>query len=204
MRTIQTAALYARVSTDRDPANAKTKAQDEENQLIQLREYCQKQGWRIAQEYADRVSGKRSGNRAQFQAMLKDASQRRFDVVVVWALDRFSREGVMQTFEHIKTLKGYAVEFESFTEPHFRTTGAAGELMIALAAWIAQQQRVRISENTKAGLARVLREGKTLGRPRKILDRDKVLQLHADGMSMRAIGARLKISAMTAQRIVAA
>ena len=65
------------------------------------------------------------------------ASRREFDCLVTWALDRLSREGVAQTFDHIKTLRGYGVEYVSFSEPHFRTTGPAGELMIAVAAWIA-------------------------------------------------------------------
>jgi DNA invertase Pin-like site-specific DNA recombinase len=125
-------------------------------------------------------------------------------VVVVWALDRFSREGVMQTFEHIKRLKGFGVEFESFTEPHFRTTGSAGELMIAIAAWIAEQERNRISERTKAGMDRARRDGKHVGRPRKVLDRERVRQLHRQGRSTREIGAQLKVSAMTIQRILAA
>lgn len=73
----------------------------------------------------------------------------------------------MQTFEHIKKLRGYGVEFESFTEAHFRTTGSAGELMIAIAAWIAEQERKRISERTLAGLVKARRDGKTLDDQRK-------------------------------------
>src|SRR6266700_4010164 len=118
-------ALYARVSTK--------DGQDTENQLIQLREYCGRQGWSIAHEYVDHVSAKRSDNRREFQALFTAASRHEFDVVVVWALDRLSREGVLETFEHIKRLREYHVEFESYTEAHFRTTRSAGELMIAVA-----------------------------------------------------------------------
>ena len=75
--------------------------------------------------------------------MFAAASRREFDAVVTWALDRLSREGVAQTFEHIKTLLAYGVQYISYTEAHFRTTGPAGELMIAIAAWIAQQERIR-------------------------------------------------------------
>jgi DNA invertase Pin-like site-specific DNA recombinase len=200
---INTAAVYARVSRDGKGGKPGTRRQDTENQLHELREYCGKQGWTIVHEYIDRVSGKRSDNRREFQAMMQDASQRRFDVVVVWALDRFTREGVMQTFEHIKTLRGYGVEFESFTEAHFRTTGPAGELMIAIAAWIAKQERERIVERTLAGLARARREGKTLGRPRKIVNRDKALQLQEQGLGMRAIGKKLGVSAMKISRVMA-
>src|SRR4029077_20785360 len=92
-------------------------------------------------------------NRPQFQALFAAASRREMDVVLVWALDRFSREGVAATFAHIKRLLDYGVQFESLIDPHFRTTGPAGELMIAIAAWIALQERMRISDRTKAGLA---------------------------------------------------
>lgn len=195
MKPIKTVALYARVST-------RDKGQDNENQLIALREFCGKQGWAIAHEYVDKVSGKRSDNRAQFQAMLGDASRRGFDALVTWALDRLSREGVSQTFEHIKVLLGYGVQYVSYMEPHFRTTGPAGELMIAIAAWIAQQERVRLSERTKAGLEKARREGRIGGRPRLIVDRAKVAQMDAEGMTTREIGEELRISPASVCRIL--
>lgn len=141
MQWVKAVAVYARVST--------RERQDNENQLAQLREFRRRQGWNIVHEFVDRPSGKNSA-REQFRAMFAAASRREFDAVVSWALDRLSREGVAQTFEHIKTLLGYGVQYISYTEAHFRTTGPAGELMIAIAAWIAQQerqQRVTKSEN---------------------------------------------------------
>jgi DNA invertase Pin-like site-specific DNA recombinase len=130
----------------------------------------------------DQARGKRPDNRKEFQAMLTDASRGQFGVVLVWALDRFSREGVMKTFGHIRKLQENGVAFESYTEEHFRTTGNSGELMIALAAWIAEQQRERLVEQTKAGLARARAQGKQLGRRPKILPRDKIRQLHEQGL----------------------
>jgi DNA invertase Pin-like site-specific DNA recombinase len=82
-------AIYARVST-------KNGGQDPLNQVSQLREYCQKQGWEIAAEYIDQCSGKTS-ERPQFKAMFDAAYRREFDVVLFWSLDRFSREGVLET-----------------------------------------------------------------------------------------------------------
>jgi DNA invertase Pin-like site-specific DNA recombinase len=207
-QAIRTAAVYARVSTDRKRENkqeAQKRKQEVENQLRQLRDYCQRQGWQLADEhvYIDKVSGKRSDNRADFQRLFKDASQRRFDVVVVWALDRFTREGVHQTFDHIKRLNGYGVQFESFTEPHFRTTGPAGELMMAVAAWIAKQERIRISERVKAGMERVKASGKHVGRPNKIVSHDKIRQLAAQGMGVRRIAQTLgDIAPVTVYRIL--
>jgi len=188
------AAVYARVST-------KDRGQDTENQLLQLRDYCARQGWPIAHEYIDHVSGK-SGERDSFKQLFVDGSRRQFDVVVVWALDRFTREGVLETFEYIRDLTRYGVQFESYTEAHFRTTGPAGELMLAIAAWIAKQERLRISERTKAGLARARKQGKRCGRPRKVFSREKALELREDGVSWRVIARKLGIAQSTIRRIL--
>src|SRR5690242_1328839 len=84
VQLVMTSALYARVST-------KGTRQDTENQLAQLREFSAKQGWTIVHEYVDRITGKHS-DREQFQKLFQDASQRKFDMVLFWSLDRFSRE----------------------------------------------------------------------------------------------------------------
>jgi DNA invertase Pin-like site-specific DNA recombinase len=184
------AALYCRVST-------KDKGQDTDNQLLMLREYCARQSWTIAEEYIDHESAK-TGDRAAFKRLFADASRRQFDVVLVWALDRFTREGVLETFTYIEKLRSYRVAFESFTEAHFRTTGPAGELMLAVAAWIAKQERLRISERTKAGLDRARRDGKHCGRPRRVFRRDEVMRLRdIERLSWRAIGERLGVPAST-------
>ena len=178
------AAIYARVST-------RDKGQDVENQLIQLREYCSRQGWTHA-EYIDHASAK-TDDRENFKQLFTDASRRKFDVVVVWALDRFTREGVLETFQHVERLRRWNIAFESYTEPHFRTTGPAGELMLAVAAWIAKMERLRISERTKAGIVRARKEGKPHGRPVKIFSHDKALELRAAGASWRQIGEKLGV-----------
>jgi DNA invertase Pin-like site-specific DNA recombinase len=184
------AALYARVST-------KDKGQDTDNQLIQLREYCARQSWTVVAEYIDHESAK-TGDRVAFKRLFADASRRKFDVVVVWALDRFTREGVLETFTYIEKLRGFKVAFESYTEAHFRTTGPAGELMLAVAAWIAKQERLRISERTKAGIDRARREGKHCGRPRRVFRRDEVARLRdVECLSWRAIGERLGVPVST-------
>jgi len=185
-------AIYARVSTS-------DKGQDTENQLFQLREYCKRSGWRISKEYVDHVSGK-SGERDAFKDLFADASRKLFDVVLVWALDRFTREGVWKTFDYVQQLTANAIQFESYTEAHFRTTGPAGELMLAIAAWIAKQERLRISERTKAGIDRARRAGKRIGRPARVYDRVRIREMHRGGMSLRSIGQKLGISFMTVSR----
>ncbi len=120
-----------------------------ENRLIQLREFAQRSGWTIATEYVEAASGKNADRKA-YKQMFEDASRRKFDVVLTWALDRMTRQGVGETFDQIRTLTSYGVQFVSFTEPHFRTTGPAGELMLAVAAWIAQQEHRRIVERDQS------------------------------------------------------
>jgi DNA invertase Pin-like site-specific DNA recombinase len=189
-------ALYTRVSTATD------KGQDTENQAIQLREYCQRQNWTIVAEYVDYATGKHS-DREAFRAMFDAASRKEFDTVLVWSLDRLSREGVLEVFEHIRRLTSYGVAFESYTEQHFRTTGPAGELMLAIAAWIAKQERIRISDRTKAGLERAKRAGKHCGRPRKVWRRDEAVRLRSEGWSWRRISAELAVPVKTIRTAVA-
>jgi DNA invertase Pin-like site-specific DNA recombinase len=180
-------AIYARVST-------KDKGQDVENQLIQQRRYATAQSWEVS-EFIDHETGKHS-HRVQFQSLFAAASRREIDIVLVWALDRFTREGVAETFIHIKRLLDYGVQFESLTESHFRTTGAAGELMIAIAAWIAKQERVRISERTKAGLAVARSKGRIGGRRPKVFHRATAFSMRAQKppMSWRKIASALNVA----------
>jgi len=144
-------------------------------------------GWTIVAEYVDRVSASGERERDQFKAMWESASRREFDILLVWALDRFAREGVEETFSYIKRLRDNGVHFVSFKEEHFRTTGAAGELMIAIAAWIAKQERVRLSERTKAGMDRARRSGALIGRPVQDIDQDELERLRLSGLSVRQI-----------------
>lgn len=189
-----TAAVYARVST-------KDKGQDTENQLVQLRRYALAQNWQII-EFVDHETGKHA-NRPALNELFAAASRREINIVLVWALDRFTREGVAETFLHIKKLAGYGVQFESLTEAHFRTTGPAGELMIAIAAWIAKQERQRISDRTKEGLATARAKGKQLGRRTIVFNRDHARQLRQNGVSWRAIARELGVGQSTIRAVLA-
>jgi DNA invertase Pin-like site-specific DNA recombinase len=188
-------AIYLRVST-------KDKGQETENQASGLRDFCARQGWTIVGEYEDHLSGKTS-KRPAMERLMADAAARRCDIVLAWALDRFTREGVAETFEYIKRLKASSVEFWSLTEEHFRTTGATGELMMAIAAWIAKQERIRISERTKAGLATARRKGKVLGRPCVVLDRARIAEMRKAGSSLGQIAGKLGLSKTTVARVCA-
>jgi DNA invertase Pin-like site-specific DNA recombinase len=111
---------------------------------------------------------------------------------------------VAKTFEHIKVLRGYGIQYLSYSEPHFRTTGPAGELMIAVAAWIAEQEHKRISERTIAGLAKARRAGRIGGKRPLVVDRDRIAELDEAGLTMREIGEEMGISAASVCRILKA
>src|SRR5258707_5289985 len=155
-------AIYARVSTD-----DKAKRQDPENQLRQLREWCANAGHELVHEYIDRESGRKGTNgRKQFAALFEDAYKRKFDTVRFWALDRLTREGTVPTINYLQRLAGYGVGFHSYTEPHLATDDElVRDILLALLASLAKQGTRKISERTKAGLARARAQGKRLGRP---------------------------------------
>jgi len=187
-------ALYARVST-------KDKGQDTENQLAALRDFSAKQGWAISHEYVDRATGK-TYDREQFQRLLQDASQRAFDVVCFWSLDRFSREGVRETLNHLERLTSYGVGWRSFTEQYLDSCGIFKDAVLAILAVIAKQERVRLSERTLAGLARARKHGRIGGRPKVVCDHSKVGRLRASGLSLSAIAAKVGASKSSVHRIL--
>src|SRR5262249_39812262 len=86
----------------------------------------------------------------------------------------------------------------------FRTTGPAGELMIAIAAWIAQQERIRLSERTRAGLEKARKQGRIGGRPTVVVDRDRIAQMDEEGFTLREIGEERGISSATVCRLLKA
>ncbi len=194
MSQIHRIVLYARVST-------KDKGQDTENQLAQLRDFAGKQGWTVAREYVDKVSGKASENRPQFKAMMAAASRREFDLVMFWSLDRFSREGVLATLQHLQKLTSYGVGWKSFTEQYLDSCGIFRDAVLSILATIAQQERVRLSERITAGLDRARKHGRIGGRPRVVVDRQRVTDLRAAGKTRAEIAAELGISTRTVSRL---
>ena len=172
-------ALYARVSKDDGKMDA-------ENQLSELRDFCQRSKWIISAEYIEKMTGTKA-DRPRFKAMFGDASKRKFDLVLFWSLDRFSREGVLETLNHLQRLSAAGVNWRSYQESYFDSCGPFKDVVVSLMATLAKQERLRISERTKAGLKRARREGKVLGRPRVYVDLVKVRKLQAGGMGLRGI-----------------
>ena len=176
------------------------KGQDTENQLDELRRYAGSQQ-REVYLFVDRDAGK-TGHRAEFQNLFRSAARREFQVVLVWALDRFIGESVAEVFVNIQKLLRYDVQVVSYTEPHFPTNGPAGALMIPIAAWIAQQERIRISERTKAGLAKARAERKRLGRPGKVFPRGRVVADRRRGMSWRQLERKYHVPQSTLRNAI--
>ena len=185
-------AVYARVSTDK---------QDTENQGLQLRDFSTRQGWQLVDEYVDYESGSKA-DRPEFKRLMSDASKHKFDLVLFWSLDRFTREGVLPTLQYLSQLESYGVGFRSFTEPYFDSCGIFKEAVISIMATLAKQERVKRAERTKAGLARVKAAGRILGRPKTITaTASDVTRLRASGTSYRQIANQLGISLRSVQRL---
>lgn len=184
--------LYARVST-------RDKGQDVENQLQQLRDFAARQQWEIVHEYIDHETGSKS-DRTQFRAMFLACSQGSADVVLFWALDRFTREGVYETLRYLNQLSSYGVAFRSYTEQYLDTCGFFKEAVIAILAAIAKQERIRLSERVRAGMARKREQGVRFGRPRHEADAAQIALLRSRGRSLRSIAKEVGISEVSVRR----
>ncbi len=189
-------AIYARVSLDDG-------RQDAKNQLAQLRAWCAAAGHEIVAEFVDRASGgKGADKRPQFAAMLDAAHRRQFDMVLCWALDRLSREGMATTIGYLQRLAAAGVAFHSYSEPHLSTDNElVRDILLAVMSSLAKVERQKISERTKAGLARVRAKGQRLGRP--ALDdkvQARIAALAADGLSSYAIGKALRLDPATVKK----
>jgi DNA invertase Pin-like site-specific DNA recombinase len=148
--------VYLRVSTAQ---------QDTENQAIALTEWAAQRGFYVIKVYEEEESAWRAGHQRQLAELLADARKRKFRIVLVWALDRLSREGSAAILGIVTKLSRYGVRVLSYQESWTEAPGELGELLFAIAGWVARMESQRRSERTKAGLARAKAQGKRLGRP---------------------------------------
>ncbi len=139
-----------------------------------------------------------------FQAAMKDARKRKFDVLLFWSLDRLSREGVLKTLLILNQLSGYGVKYRSLQEQWIDSLGAFSDAIVGILATVAKFEADRMSSRVRSGLARAKAEGKVLGRPRVIVDRGKLAAMRKKGMSLREIASATGKSAMTIQRLLKA
>lgn len=154
-------ALYLRVSSDK---------QTVENQKV-LYEFAKRRGWTIVKEYSEEDTAWKAGHQSELSGLLEDARKGKCEAVLVWALDRLSREGSLAILQLIDRFKKYGVKVISYQEAWTEAPGELAELLYAIAGWVARMESQRRSERTKAGMARVKKfgskSGKPIGRPRK-------------------------------------
>lgn len=148
------AVIYARVSTD---------LQNSDNQVMALEAWAKQRGFNVIAVYRENESAWKQGHQKELAKLIIEARRQRFDIVLVWALDRLSREGAGTILNLINTLK--PVRIFSYQEPWTEAPGVVGDILFAITAWVAQMESQRRSERTLAGLAKAITIGKKLGRP---------------------------------------
>jgi DNA invertase Pin-like site-specific DNA recombinase len=153
-KTAKRAALYVRVSTDQ---------QSVEHQLAELRQVAERRGWSVVEVYRDAgISGaKGRDQRPGLDAMLKDASRRRFDVVMAWAIDRLGRS-LIDLLGTIQGLEACGVDLY-LDQQSIDTTTPAGKLLFHMTGAFAEFERSMIRQRVRAGLktikATIARDG---------------------------------------------
>lgn len=187
-------ALYARVSTD---------TQTTENQLIELRAVADRHGWIVVAEYVDHaISGaKGRDKRPQFDALLKAANRREFDLIAAWSVDRLGRS-LLHLIDFMEEIKAKGVGLY-LHQQNIDTTTPSGRAMFQMCGVFAEFERAMIQERIHAGLDRARKQGKTFGRPVVAGKREEqVLTLYATGMGMLKIAKQVGIGSGTVQRII--
>ena len=178
-------ALYLRISKESSCLD---------NQRIVLQEFCKKMDYEIVEIYEDIISGA-SPKRPEFNRMLSDASKHKFSLLLFYSLDRFSRSGTRDTIRYLQMLDDYNVMYKSFSEQYIDSSGIFKDVIIALLATLAKQERIRISERVHAGLTRARQQGRVGGRPSlDISSVQKIKQMKLAGKSVTDISKTMKIS----------
>jgi DNA invertase Pin-like site-specific DNA recombinase len=163
-------AIYSRVSTYE---------QSPRMQLRELREYCQKRNWRVADEYVDTGISGAKDSRPELDRLMKDAHRRCFDVVVVWKFDRLARS-VSHLLRALDTFRTLAIEFVSLSE-QIDTSTPAGKMVFTVLGAVAELERSLIGERIRAGLRTATADGKRLGRaPLRELSDSEIRRLRRD------------------------
>ncbi|HMG13310.1 MAG TPA: recombinase family protein [Gemmatimonadaceae bacterium] len=186
-------AIYLRVSQG---------GQSTENQRPDVLRIVEARGLELVDEYVETASAGGNTPRPAFMRMMYEARRGGFSVLVVWALDRFGRS-MTKNLAAVLELDRIGIQIVSVREPWLDTGGPVRELLIAIFSWVAEQERSRLVERTKAGLDRARARGVRLGRPERRLDTRAARKLQREGLSMRAIAKRLKVPTTTLHRALA-
>src|SRR5436190_3056760 len=191
-RPITQVALYARVSTLNN--------QDPEMQLAELREYAERRGWEIVEEFIDQgVSGCKEF-RTALNRLMSDACRRQFDAVLVWKIDRFGRS-LKHLVNALADLAALGVAFVSLRD-NLDLSTPSGRLMFQIIGAMAEFERALIQERVRAVIRNARAKGRRLGRPRVMVDASRITFLRSQGRSWSQITAEMGIGKGTAQRAV--
>src|SRR5579862_6852482 len=173
-------AIYARVST---------KDQSCELQVRDLRSYCAARGFDLVREYVDVGQSGAKDSRPELNKLMDDARKCQFDAIVVWRFDRFARstKHLLLALEEFRSL---GIQFISYQE-NIDTCSALGQALFTIVSAVAQLERDLIRERVTAGIRNARASGKTLGRPKRTVDREEILKLQSQGHSLRRIAAAL-------------
>ena len=192
--------IYARVSTS-------DKNQNVDTQLLPIRDFCKAQGWEVYREYVDHAPANDLAHRTAWRELLDDASKKKFNVVLVFKLDRGFRS-VKHLHDTLSAWEMVGVGFRSLRE-QFDTSTALGRLLLNLLASLAEFELELIRERVKAGMDRARRQGKRIGRPRVTDRRDfkrrfgAILERLQEGeISRRKAAGELGIGYATLKRLI--
>ena len=182
------AIVYLRVSTQ-DQAVA--------NQKPELLQLAEARGFEVVEVIEETASAAKQ--RPGFERVMKLAHEGKASVLIVWALDRMGRS-MIGNLQAVLELDQLGVQVVAMREPWLQTDGPVRALLIAIFSWVAEQERTRIRERTRAGLDRARKEGKQLGRPSVVIDADTALLLRRRGLSLRTIAEKLGVGHSTLHR----
>ena len=188
-------AIYLRVSTSTDKDNKKYRGQTVENQLPDIDRFNQARGNEVYATYVDDISATKK--RPQWDLMMKEAFEGRFQAIVVWKLDRFARS-LTDLVISLDQLSKWGVSFISVTQSiDTSDSSAMGRVIVGFIGLMAEFERTLISERVKAGMARVKAAGGIISRTPVIFDVVKAKELHAGGMSWRMVAKHLDVKKTT-------
>lgn len=182
------AALYLRVST---PEQSLEVQRPDVMRVVRARRL------RVVREYAEVASAAKA--RRELEQLVSDAHAGAFEVLVVWALDRLGRN-MVQVINTVIELDRLGVQVVSVREPWLDTGGPVRSLLLAIFSWVAEQERARLGERTRAGLARARAKGVKLGRLRKRVDRGELERQLAEGLDQPQLARHFRVSLSTIKR----
>jgi DNA invertase Pin-like site-specific DNA recombinase len=178
-------AIYARVSTTNH-------GQDVTLQTRELQQFAEARGWHMVDAYIDTGISGAKDSRPELNRLMSDAHKRRFEVVAVWRFDRFARS-VSHLLRALETFNALGIAFVSLSE-QMDTTTPTGKMVFTVLGAVAELERSLIAERVRAGLRNARAKGKTLGRPRVVVDAARIAGLRSRGRSVRDIAKELGYS----------